>query len=115
MIYNVGWILSFYFLFFKISCYILNKHRVLNAPSVQSQVDIAYAPFIERYQPFLLDVKKYNITEGRPQLATWIQVLIKFSSTCKLRIDLPGQKWRHKVSILLVIQSLKIFSDPPQG
>ncbi|KAL3520653.1 hypothetical protein ACH5RR_018802 [Cinchona calisaya] len=38
-----------------------------------SLVDIAYIPFIERYQPFLLDVKKYDITEGRPKLAIWIQ------------------------------------------
>lgn len=41
------------------------------------QVDIAYAPFMERFQPFLLEVKKYDIAEGRPKLGTWIQVLIK--------------------------------------
>jgi hypothetical protein len=38
------------------------------------QVDIAYAPFVERFQPFALDVKKFDITAGRPKLATWIQV-----------------------------------------
>ena len=38
------------------------------------QVDIAYAPFIERFRPFLLDVKKYDITEDRPKLAAWIEV-----------------------------------------
>ncbi len=38
------------------------------------QVDIAYAPFIERFQPFLLDVKKYDILAGRPKLAAWIKV-----------------------------------------
>lgn len=38
------------------------------------QVDIAYAPFIERYHPFLLDVKKYDIKKGRPKLAAWIEV-----------------------------------------
>lgn len=38
-----------------------------------SLADIAYAPFIERCQPFLLEVKKYDITAGRPQLATWIE------------------------------------------
>ncbi|XP_052880089.1 glutathione S-transferase L1-like isoform X3 [Gossypium arboreum] len=38
-----------------------------------SLVDIAYAPFIERFHPFLLDVKKYDITLGRPKLATWIE------------------------------------------
>ncbi|CAL5377393.1 unnamed protein product [Camellia sinensis] len=38
-----------------------------------SIVDIAYAPFIERFQPFLLDVKNYDITAGRPKLAAWIE------------------------------------------
>lgn len=38
-----------------------------------SLADIAYALFIERCQPFLLEVKKYDITAGRPQLATWIE------------------------------------------
>lgn len=38
------------------------------------QVDIAYAPFIERFQPFLLDVKNFDITTGRTKLAAWIEV-----------------------------------------
>ncbi|CAK9142935.1 unnamed protein product [Ilex paraguariensis] len=38
-----------------------------------SLVDIAYVPFIERFQPFLLDVKNYDITVGRPKLATRIE------------------------------------------
>ena len=38
-------------------------------------MDIAYAPFVERLQPLLLEVKNYDITSGRPKLATWIQVL----------------------------------------
>jgi glutathione S-transferase len=38
------------------------------------QVDIAYAPFIDRFQHFALDVKKYDITAGRPKLAAWIEV-----------------------------------------
>jgi len=42
-----------------------------------SLVDIAYAPFIERFQPFLSDVKKYDITAGRPKLAAWIQEMNK--------------------------------------
>ncbi|CAL5403868.1 unnamed protein product [Camellia sinensis] len=41
-----------------------------------SIVDIAYAPFIERFQPFLLDVKNYDITAGRPKLAAWIESLL---------------------------------------
>lgn len=42
---------------------------------LDSQVDIAYAPFIERFRPFLLEVKTYDITAGRPKLAAWIEVL----------------------------------------
>ncbi|XAR56114.1 hypothetical protein NMG60_11036450 [Bertholletia excelsa] len=38
-----------------------------------SLVDIAYAPFIERFQPFLLEVKKYDIKAGRPKLAAWVE------------------------------------------
>lgn len=37
-------------------------------------MDIAYAPFIERFQTFLLEVKNYDITKGRPKLDLWIKV-----------------------------------------
>ncbi|KAJ4850709.1 hypothetical protein Tsubulata_005613 [Turnera subulata] len=37
-------------------------------------VEIAYAPFIERFQPTLLDFKNYDITAGRPKLAAWIEI-----------------------------------------
>lgn len=39
------------------------------------QVDIAYAPFVEQFHPLLLDLKKYDITSGRPNLTTWIEVV----------------------------------------
>ncbi|XP_059666155.1 glutathione S-transferase L1-like [Cornus florida] len=42
-----------------------------------SLVDIAYVPFIERFRPFLLEVKKYDIMEGRPKLAAWIEEMDK--------------------------------------
>ncbi|KAJ0465681.1 putative glutathione transferase [Helianthus annuus] len=48
-------------------------------PSFYPDVDIAYAPFIERFQPYLLDVKKYDIKVGRPKLAAWIEVLLSLS------------------------------------
>ncbi|RVX22809.1 Protein IN2-1-like B [Vitis vinifera] len=38
-----------------------------------SLVDIAFAPFIERFHPLLLDVKKCDITSGRPKLVSWIE------------------------------------------
>ncbi|KAL0298628.1 UNVERIFIED_CONTAM: Glutathione S-transferase L1 [Sesamum radiatum] len=38
------------------------------------QVDIAYVPFVERFQAFFSEVKNYDITSGRPRLAVWIEV-----------------------------------------
>ncbi|XP_016729752.1 glutathione S-transferase L3 [Gossypium hirsutum] len=52
-----------------------------------SLVDIAYAPFIERFHPFLLDVKKYDITLGRPKLATWIEEMNKNEGYTQTRCD----------------------------
>ncbi|RWW08783.1 hypothetical protein GW17_00027761, partial [Ensete ventricosum] len=43
-------------------------------PALMPDVDIAYAPFIERFQTFFLDVKSYDITKGRPNLSSWIEV-----------------------------------------
>ncbi|KAM6574168.1 hypothetical protein CsatA_022495 [Cannabis sativa] len=40
-----------------------------------SLVDIAYAPFIERFQPFLAEVMNYDITAGRPNLKVWIEAV----------------------------------------
>ncbi|KAG8376489.1 hypothetical protein BUALT_Bualt09G0068800 [Buddleja alternifolia] len=40
-----------------------------------SRVDVAYAPFVERFQIFLQEVWKYDITSGRPKLAAWIEGL----------------------------------------
>ncbi|KAI9118775.1 hypothetical protein K1719_010220 [Acacia pycnantha] len=50
-----------------------------------SLVDIAYAPFVERFQPFLIDVKNHDITAGRPKLAAWIEEMNKidaYKQTC---------------------------------
>lgn len=41
-----------------------------------AQVDIAFITVIERVQPLLEDAFKYDITLGRPKLATWIKVYI---------------------------------------
>ncbi|KDO52950.1 hypothetical protein CISIN_1g036672mg [Citrus sinensis] len=61
-----------------------------DGPFLQGQfslADIAYAPFIERCKPFLLEAKKYDITAGRPQLATWIEEMKNeaFNQTYKKR------------------------------
>lgn len=50
-----------------------------------SLVDIAYAPFVERFRPFLMDVKNHDITEGRPKLAAWLEEMNKidaYKQTC---------------------------------
>ncbi|XP_026426436.1 glutathione S-transferase L3-like isoform X1 [Papaver somniferum] len=52
-----------------------------------SLVDIAYAPFVERYQPLVLDVKKYDFTSGRPKLASWIEELNKIDGYRQTKRD----------------------------
>jgi glutathione S-transferase len=52
-----------------------------------SLVDIAYAPFIERYQPYLLEVENYDITAGRPKLAEWIEEINKIEAYKQTNID----------------------------
>uniref|UniRef100_A0A5B7BMA6 glutathione transferase n=1 Tax=Davidia involucrata TaxID=16924 RepID=A0A5B7BMA6_DAVIN len=52
-----------------------------------SLVDIAYAPFIERFHPLLLDVKKYDITTGRPKLIAWIEEMNKIEAYKQTKRD----------------------------
>ncbi|KAH7667739.1 Glutathione S-transferase omega-class protein [Dioscorea alata] len=52
-----------------------------------SLVDIAYAPFFERFQNFLLEVKKYDITKGRPKLDLWIKELNNIDAYTQTRRD----------------------------
>ncbi|KAL9227106.1 hypothetical protein vseg_002840 [Gypsophila vaccaria] len=64
-----------------------------------SLVDIAYVPFIERYNAFLLEVKNYDLTEGRPKLATWIQEMNKIEGYKQTHTDpkllIEGYKKRY--------------------
>ncbi|XP_059626705.1 glutathione S-transferase L3-like [Cornus florida] len=52
-----------------------------------SLVDIAYAPFIERFHPLLLDVKIYDITTGRPKLLSWIEEMDKIEAYKNTKLD----------------------------
>ncbi|KHN02381.1 Glutathione S-transferase L3 [Glycine soja] len=52
-----------------------------------SWVDIAYVPFVERFQLVFADVFKHDITEGRPKLATWIEEVNKISAYTQTRAD----------------------------
>ncbi|KAJ0089257.1 hypothetical protein Patl1_31996 [Pistacia atlantica] len=52
-----------------------------------SLADIAYIPFVERFQIFLSEVYKYDITEGRPKLAAWIEELNKIDAFKQTKTD----------------------------
>ncbi|BAT95819.1 hypothetical protein VIGAN_08262800 [Vigna angularis var. angularis] len=52
-----------------------------------SLVDIAYIPFVERFQPVSVDVFKHDITEGRPKLATWIEEVNKIDAYTETKLE----------------------------
>ncbi|KAJ8533964.1 hypothetical protein K7X08_007288 [Anisodus acutangulus] len=52
-----------------------------------SQVDIVYAPFIERFQIFLGEMFKYDITSGRIKLAKWIEEVNKLDGHKQTKVD----------------------------
>ncbi|KAI3687926.1 hypothetical protein L1987_81630 [Smallanthus sonchifolius] len=52
-----------------------------------SLVDFAYIPFVERFQLFIQEVYKYDITSGRPKLATWIEELNKIDAYTVTKVD----------------------------
>ncbi|GKV05715.1 hypothetical protein SLEP1_g17691 [Rubroshorea leprosula] len=52
-----------------------------------SLVDIAYITFVERFQIFLSEVFKIDITAGRPKLAVWIEELNKIDAYTQTKID----------------------------
>ncbi|GAU23057.1 hypothetical protein TSUD_337050 [Trifolium subterraneum] len=52
-----------------------------------SWVDIAYIPFVERFQIVFSEVFKHDITDRRPKLATWIEELNKIDAYTQTRAD----------------------------
>ncbi|XP_059667742.1 glutathione S-transferase L3-like isoform X1 [Cornus florida] len=52
-----------------------------------SLVDIAYAPFVGRFQIFLQHIWKYDITAGRPKLTTWIEEINKIDAYNQTKLD----------------------------
>ncbi|KAK9291055.1 hypothetical protein L1049_009240 [Liquidambar formosana] len=65
-----------------------------------SLVDIAYIPFVERFQIFLLDVWKYDITSGRPKLAAWIEEINKIDAYKQTKCDPKGLVEMYKKRFL---------------
>ncbi|KAL3753888.1 hypothetical protein ACJRO7_001173 [Eucalyptus globulus] len=52
-----------------------------------SGVDIAYITFVERFQIFLSEAFKYDITAGRPKLAAWIEEMNKIDAYKQTKTD----------------------------
>uniref|UniRef100_A0A1J3HTK5 glutathione transferase n=1 Tax=Noccaea caerulescens TaxID=107243 RepID=A0A1J3HTK5_NOCCA len=52
-----------------------------------SLVDAAYITFLQRFQVFLGEVFKYDITAGRPKLATWIEEMEKMVAYTQTKTD----------------------------
>ncbi|KAI3822615.1 hypothetical protein L1987_10210 [Smallanthus sonchifolius] len=65
-----------------------------------SLVDFAYIPFVERFQLFIQEVYKYDITSGRPKLATWIEELNKIDAYTVTKADSEYVIQRYKKVIL---------------
>ncbi|OMO72656.1 hypothetical protein CCACVL1_17673, partial [Corchorus capsularis] len=56
-----------------------------------SLADIAYIPFIERFQIFLSEVFQYDITAGRPKLAAWIEEVNKLDPYKQTKVTDPKE------------------------
>ncbi|OEL26140.1 Protein IN2-1-like protein B [Dichanthelium oligosanthes] len=52
-----------------------------------SLVDIAYVPFIERFQIFFFNIKNYDITKGRPNLQKFIEEVNKIDAYTQTKQD----------------------------
>ncbi|XP_066352621.1 protein IN2-1 homolog B-like [Miscanthus floridulus] len=52
-----------------------------------SLVDIAYVPFIERFQIFYSNIKNYDITKGRPNLQKFIEEVNKIDAYTQTKLD----------------------------
>ncbi|RVW98817.1 Glutathione S-transferase L3 [Vitis vinifera] len=71
-----------------------------------SLVDIASIPFVEKFQIFLSEVWKYDITAGRPKLAAWIEVLSKTIQLCGVIVMVPLGSSTIILVILILLQEL---------
>ncbi|XP_052172645.1 protein IN2-1 homolog B-like isoform X2 [Diospyros lotus] len=52
-----------------------------------SLVDIAYVTFIERFYLFLKDAWNYDLTSGRPKLASWFEEMNKIDAYTQTKYD----------------------------
>lgn len=61
------------------------------------QVDIAFAPFIERFEIAFSEIRGYDITAGRPKLSQWIEVTLFHDNRVK--------QFRSLFGIIFVLSS----------
>jgi glutathione S-transferase len=54
---------------------------------ISTQVDIAYVPFIERFQIFFSGIKNYDITKGRPNIQKFIEEVNKIDAYTQTKLD----------------------------
>ncbi|KAI4300205.1 hypothetical protein L6164_033606 [Bauhinia variegata] len=52
-----------------------------------SWVDVAYIPFVERFQIVFSEAYKHDITAGRPKLAAWIEELDKVDAYKQTKVN----------------------------
>ncbi|KAK4349053.1 hypothetical protein RND71_031808 [Anisodus tanguticus] len=69
-----------------------------------SQVDIAYVPFIERFQIFLKEVFNYDITSGRLKLAKWIEEVNKLGGYEETKVFDPKRLVEYYKNRFLIYQ-----------
>ncbi|KAK3012953.1 hypothetical protein RJ639_008990 [Escallonia herrerae] len=84
-------------------------HKFSDGPFFLGQfslVDIAYAPFIERFDIFLQDVWKYDLKAGRPALAAWIEEINKIDAYKQTKCD-PKQLIELYKTRFLVVSYLR--------
>jgi glutathione S-transferase len=65
-----------------------------------SLVDIAYIPFVERFQIFLSEVFKYDVTAGRPKFAAWIEEVNKIEAYKSTKVVVPEELVEHYKKML---------------
>ncbi|GFP83730.1 glutathione s-transferase l3 [Phtheirospermum japonicum] len=66
------------------------------------KVDAVYVPFIERFQIFLQEVWKYDITSGRPKLAAWVEEINKLDAYKPTKCDPEELVPQYKARFLVV-------------
>ncbi|WMV30077.1 hypothetical protein MTR67_023462 [Solanum verrucosum] len=77
-----------------------------------NKVDTTCAPFIERFQIFMLEGFNYDITTGRPKLAKWIEEMNKldgYKQTKVLEREKMVEYYQNRFLPVLTLQTIDTF------